>query len=106
MRLALTIAATIIVVALLALSIYIAIDAKKHIDKSFEYQQMYRRAVNCSATSIVNCTNTMLIDIVASAQELLLGVVELVVATLILLIAFRAAIAFTKMISDPEMCEH
>jgi hypothetical protein len=100
MKLLIIAVAIIIVAALFALTIYIAVDARNHINKAFEYQQMYRRTVNCSATNIINCTNTALTSIVASTQELVLGIVEFVVAAIFLIIAVSATIAFAKMLAE------
>jgi hypothetical protein len=90
----------IVVVALLALAIYVAVDAKSHLDKSLAYQEMYRRGLNCTATSIANCTGAALINIAASAQELLVGVVELLASAILLIIALITAAAFVKVFAE------
>jgi len=90
----------IVVVALLALAIYIAADAKSHIDKSLAYQEMYRRGLNCTATNIANCTGAALINMATSAQELLVGVVELLASAIIRRIALITAAAFVKVFAE------
>jgi len=90
----------IVVVSLLALAIYIAVDAKSHIDKSPAYQEMYRRELNCTATSIANCTGAALINMAASAQEFLAGIVELLASAILLIIALITAAAFVKVFAE------
>ena len=101
-KLTIIIVASLLIAVFLAIALHLAFDAKSHIDRSFAYQEMYKRALNCTATSIVNCTEAALANIVSSAQELLVGIVELVVSASLLALALTATAKLAKALaSDP-----
>jgi hypothetical protein len=92
--------ATIAIVVMLALAIYIAIDAKRNIDRYLEYREIYRRAINCTATETESCTGATPANIYVCALELIAGIVKIAASAALMIIALIAAAAFAKLFAE------
>jgi hypothetical protein len=82
------------------MSIYFAVDALSHMNKSLEIQKQLKSF--CGGIEIVNCTSMALKSVVESAQHMLIAIVELFVSAIFLLLAFYLACATIKILIGPN----
>ena len=85
---------------LVAMSIYFAVDAHSHMNKSLEIQKQFKPF--CGGIEIVNCTSMALKSVVESAQHMLIAIVELFVSAIFLLLAFYLACSTIKILIGPN----
>lgn len=102
MKLFVGLLATIAIVVMLALAIYIAIDAKRNIDRYLAYREIYRRMINCTATGTANCTGAAPANIYICALELIAGIVKIAASAALMIIALITAATFAKLFAELE----
>jgi len=77
-----------------ALSIYFAVDAFNHMNESLDLQKEFKPF--CGGAEIVNCTTIALRNIYASAQHLLIAVIELLASAIFAILAIYILLATIK----------
>ena len=93
-RLLMRILVLAVFVVLLGSALYVGYEAKRSIDASFSYTKLFK--VDTCLGNYVNCTSAALVNMYRSAQYLLIGIVELFVATVLLILAFTWVYAYVR----------
>jgi hypothetical protein len=86
----------IVLLVLIALSMYFLVDGFNHMSESLELQKEFKPF--CGGIEIVNCTARALQTVYESAQQLLVAVMELVVSMVFMILALYWMLAASKML--------